>query len=55
MKKYLLVISHYMEEETYLYDTKKEMYKDWDVKSMKELLKKGWVVYEISNVWSDIK
>lgn len=57
MRKYLVVIN-YCEEETYLFDTKEEMFKYFNVKSIKELINKSsflseYIVYEISNVWSD--
>lgn len=57
MKKYLVVIN-YCEEETYLFDSKEEMFNNFNVKSIKELINKSncfinYTVYEISNVWGD--
>ena len=53
----LVVINYYMEEETYYFDTKKEMLKFFNCKSISELLKKddNFTVYKIEKIYKNKK
>lgn len=58
LDKYLLVISRFCEEETYLYDSIEMLLNDWNVSSIEQLIAKTcwfttYTVFKVSKIWSD--
>lgn len=46
--KYLLIINSYTEEETYIYNSKEEIYKDWECKDEKEFIDKFKKLFKVT-------